>query len=420
MARAIPVVVFLAALALARAAAFEMQIPDGLVQLLDVGVLATHPVASLCYLHTQPPGLNLLLALVLCVAHVFALQPVSVAGALFVIIGLVASIVLWRLLRGLTESAVLATLGLVAALADPGYPIYEHVFFYEFLLHAGLVFVLAAAAAYLASGKPWWLSTLVALLAAITLTGSLYHPVWACAVLALVLWLRGRRADHRAQTLRQGALPMLALLALLSIWPLKNWVVFGRPFYSSTTAYNLARHVPECPQWVTSPVLLGPAESPDVAAIVARAARVCGAAGSELLTTATKSAGSPNWNHAMLLLVAPLRSRCGIAWRRQHSLDWLARAAGFYAMWTRPTFVHPYSADEIVGSPDEHYRRYARAYEQLFFHDLRPAIEHRAPGWFLHAEAMVRGQPVPYTVARFVVFPVIAAAVILLLASRRW
>jgi len=25
----------------------------------------------------------------------------------------------------------------------------------------------------------------------------------------------------------------------LSIWPLKNWVVFGRPFYRSTTAYNL-------------------------------------------------------------------------------------------------------------------------------------------------------------------------------------
>ncbi|HKA30562.1 MAG TPA: hypothetical protein VKH82_14365 [Candidatus Binatia bacterium] len=157
-----------------------------------------------------------------------------------------------------------------------------------------------------------------------------------------------------------------------------------------------------------------------MAAIVARAARVCWAAGSELLTTATKGAGSPNWNHAMLLLVAPLRSRCGIALRRQYPLDWLARAAGFYAMWTRPTFVHPYSADEIVGSPDEHYRRYARAYEQLFFHDLRPAIEQRAPGWFLHAEAMVRGQPVPYTVAGFVVFPVIAAAVILLLASRRW
>jgi len=33
---------------------------------------------------------------------------------------------------------------------------------------------------------------------------------------------------------------------------------------------------------------------------------------------------------------------------------------------------------------------------------------------------MVRGQPVPYTVAGFVVFPVTAAAVILLLASRRW
>src|SRR5262245_14005929 len=293
MERAIPVVVFLAALALARAAGFEMQIPDGLVQLLDVSVLATHPVASLCYLHTQPPGLNLLLALVLRAAHVLALQPASVAGALFVVPGLVASIVLWRLLRGLTGSAVLATLGLVAALADPGYPIYEHVFFYEFLLHAGLVFVLAAAAAYLASGKPWRLYALVALLAAIALTRSLYHPVWACAVLGLVVWLRGQREENRAQTLRQGALAMLALIALLSTRPLKTWVVSGHPSSSSTPASNLARHVPECPPLVTSPVLLDPAESPDVAAIVARAARVCGAAGSELLTAATKSDGSP-------------------------------------------------------------------------------------------------------------------------------
>jgi hypothetical protein len=420
MLRAIPVVVFLAALALARAAGFAMQIPDGLVQLLDTDALAEHPVASLCYLHTQPPGLNLLLVLVLAVARILATPPTAVAGALFVAIGLAAAIVLWRLLLGLTGSRILSTLGLIAALADPGYPIYEHIFFYEFLLHAGLVFVLAAAAGYLARGGRGRLYALVALLAAIVLTRSLYHPIWACGVLILTVWLRVRREEHPAQGLREGALAMVSLVAVLSVWPIKNWIVFGAPFYCTTTAYNVARHVPGCPSIVTSPMLFGPTESPDVAAIVSRAARICGPDGSDVLVTATKPDGSPNWNHAMLLLVAPLRVRCGIAWRRDHPLDWLARAAGFYCMWARPTFVHPYSSDEIVGSPDERYRRYARAYADVLFHDLRPAIERHTPGWFLHDQAMIRGQPVPYTVAGFVVFPSIALATVFLLASRRW
>jgi hypothetical protein len=69
MARAIPLIGYLAALALARAGGFTMQIPEGLLQLLDTHALADHPVASLCYLHTQPPGLNLACYVVTAVLH---------------------------------------------------------------------------------------------------------------------------------------------------------------------------------------------------------------------------------------------------------------------------------------------------------------------------------------------------------------
>src|SRR5262245_56373754 len=241
---AIPVVVFLTALVLARAGGFAMQISPDFVQLLDAGTLAQHPVASLCYLHTQPPGLNLLLAVVLVVARVLHATPTAVAGALFVAVGLAAAIVLWRMLLALTGSLALSTLALIAALADPGYAIYEHVFFYEFLLHAGLVFLLAATAGYLARGDLWRLYAMVALLAAIALTRSLYHPLWALTVLIVVVCLRARLDELPAQSLRRGALAATILLAVLCTWPLKNWIVFGRPFYASTTAYNLARHVP--------------------------------------------------------------------------------------------------------------------------------------------------------------------------------
>jgi hypothetical protein len=420
LARAIPVVIFLGGLGLARAGGFAMEISPGFLQLLDIGTLAQHPVSSLCYLHTQPPGLNLLLGIVLAVARLAGASPVTVAGWLFVACGLAAAVVLWRTLLALTESVVLSTLALIVALADPGYYIYEHVFFYEFLLHTGLVFLLAAIAGYLARGGRWSLCAIVALLAAITLTRTLYHPLWACTLLVIVVLLRARLDEHRSQSLRQGAWAVGLLLVLLSVWPLKNWIVFGRPFYSTTTPYNLARLVPGCLPSITSPPLLGPTASPEVAAIVARAERVCGSDGVELLTAPSKADGSANWNHAVMLVVAPERMRCGVTWRREHPLDWLARAAGLYTMWTRPTFVHPYASDQIVGPLDERYRRYATAYDRILFFDLRPALERLHPGWFLHHQAMVRGHPVPYTVAGFVVFPAIAVAVVVMLLSRRW
>jgi hypothetical protein len=418
--RAIPVAVFLTGLGLAHAVGFRMQIPWGYFQLLDAGALARHPLASLCYLHTQPPGLNLLLSGVLAVALLVDAPPAAVASLLFIVVGLVAAIVLWRTLLTLTGSAVVATLLLIFALADPGYYVFEHLFFYEFLLHAALVLLLAATAGYLARGGRWRLHAIVALLAAISLTRTLYHPLWACALLIVVVYLRARLDEHRSRSLRQGAWAVVLLLALLCAWPLKNWLVFGRPFYSSTTPYNLARDVPTCPRSVIQPPLVGPEVSPDVATIAERAQRVCGPHASEVLTSPAKLDGSPNWNHAMYLVVAAERTRCGIAWRRDHPVDWLARAAGLYAMWTRPTFVHPYSSDMIIGPLDARYRRYAGDYDRVFFFDLRPMIERPYPGWFLHVQAMVRGQRVPYTVAGFVVFPAVAAAVLAMLASRRW
>jgi hypothetical protein len=157
-----------------------------------------------------------------------------------------------------------------------------------------------------------------------------------------------------------------------------------------------------------------------VAAIVAHAEHICGPEALQVLTAAIKSDGSPNFNHTAFLALAPERTRCGIAWRRDHPVDWLARAAGFYAMWTRPTFVNPYASNEIIGPFAREYHRYALAYERVFFLDLRPFVQARRPGWFLHAQALDRKGPVPYTVAGFLIFPAIAAIVVALLATRPW
>ena len=416
---AIPVVVFLVGLGLARVNGFAMNIPAQFYQLLDMHALAGHPVAALCYLHTQPPGLNLLLEIVLAVARLVGATPAAIAGGFFVACGLVGAVLLWRTLLAVTESVLLSTLGLVASLANPGFYVFEHLFFYEFLLHTALILLLAATAGYLGHGGGRRLYTIALLLAAIALTRTLYHPLWACGTFVLVVTLRAG-LDDRLAGIRHAVGAGALLLGLLCLWPIKNWIVFGRPFYSSTTPYNLARLVPGCPPAITSPPLLGPVASPAVAAVVARAERVCGPDAAELLTSPAKGDGSPNWNHAMLLVVAPERTRCGLAWRREHPVDWLARAAGLYALWTRPTFVHPYSSDQIIGPLNDHYRRYALAYDRTLFFDFRPAFERLHPDWFLHGQAMVRGQKVPYTLLGFVVFPAVASITVVLLLTRRW
>jgi hypothetical protein len=58
----IPVGLWLVAFVVARAAGFAMTMPWIFYQVLDAPVLAEHPLASLCYLHSQPPVLNALVA----------------------------------------------------------------------------------------------------------------------------------------------------------------------------------------------------------------------------------------------------------------------------------------------------------------------------------------------------------------------
>src|SRR5262245_45752333 len=222
---AIPGAVFLTALGLARASGFTMSIPLWFFQLLDADMVGRHPIASLCYLHSQPPGLNALLGVVLATASATGLSPAAVAGILFAALGLVAAVVMWRTLLGLTGSVAVSTVALIAMVADPGYWVSAHTFFYEFLLHTALVLLLAATAGYLARDGRWQLSAIVALLTAIALTRTLYHPFWACGVLILVVALRARLDAEGGGTLRAGARALVVLLVLLGTWPLKNWRV---------------------------------------------------------------------------------------------------------------------------------------------------------------------------------------------------
>jgi hypothetical protein len=411
----IPAALFLAALAAARAVGFTMVIPWDFYQLLEGRALAAHPLGSLCYLHSQPPGLNGLLAAVLATAGALECPPHAVASVLFAGMGLLATLVLFRVIHLLTASATLATIGVLLVLADPGYALYSHLFFYEFILAGLLVFLLLAAMRYFEGREPSAPYTVVGLLCAITLTRTLFHPLWACACLLLVVALR--RWLGRGISGAQAARALLVLAVVLSLWPLKNYVVYGQFVYGTLSFYSLSRTIPGCSRVWREHARTG-ALSAGTREIVARAERQCGAPAAEVLTAATKSDGSPNWNRVRLLTIGPDLARCGLSWRLRSPGEWMRRTAGQYCMWTRPTFIQPYGGF-VIGPPDERYMRYARAYEQILFFDLRPYVEWLHPGFFLHRYAMVTGTPVPYTVFGFLLLPaVLIAALVQTLRER--
>jgi hypothetical protein len=407
---AIPVGLWLVASVVARAAGFTMTMPWIFYQLLDAPVLAEHPLASLCYLHSQPPVLNALVAIVLRTADAVGTSPERVAGAAFAAMGATAAVVLYRTVRVLTRSTALAVIALVLELADPAHHVYAGMLFYEFPLHVLLVLLFAATVRYLQSGERSWLLVVTLLLATISATRTLFHPVWAVGFWCLVVWLRVRVAPP----FRGGVLgSLILLLTLLVAWPAKNAVVYGRFFEASMSAFSLARGVPGCTRRELLKTI------PDTTPIVERATRICGADGAAALTAPLKSNRYPNFNWVLRLAEAPGQEACAVAWAEEHPGEWLRRAAGQYALWMRPGFEMANGSGDLIGPASPIYAWYANAWRRTVFADLRPFVEARHPDWFLHRYAVAPNGPVPYTLLGFVVFPVFLAILVAKAVRRR-
>jgi hypothetical protein len=74
--------------------------------------------------------------------------------------GVVTAVALYRVGRVLTGSSTLAAAGVALALADPAYHTFANLFFYEFMLYALLVLLVATAVRYPEHGETpgysWW------------------------------------------------------------------------------------------------------------------------------------------------------------------------------------------------------------------------------------------------------------------------
>ncbi len=403
---------------------WDVQILPNLYQLLDSNELKSHPFNSLLYLHSQPPGFNALFALILNLSDLTGIREEMLVKVLFLSGGFVGAVLLFNVIRQVSDSTTLAVLGLIALLSNPAYHVYGSMFFYPFILHFLFLILIWLIASYLRHGRTISLFLIVLLMALITNTRTLFHPVWAVGLYVIVVFGKmwtSRERDRKE--LQRFGVAFLLLLLLLCIWPLKNYLVFGQFTYSSWSGYSLSRGLPVKNELLDKYVY-GDAGvvSDEVKQYLEQFRPVFKGDSLNVISAPRKSDGSLNWNHIVFVMTNRDLTKRAIEWRLNHIRPYLKRIVFYYLLWTRPSYIHPYEGI-ILGPETDRYYIYSETYNQLIDPDLRPFVELLTPDLFLHRMAAYgRMVPVEYTLYGLVVLPLLlisAAAFILFNLKKR-
>jgi len=202
-------------------------------QFLDQDLLHHDLIRSVWALHSQPPLMNLL-------AGLFLKLPQTLGNhlfhALFLLGSLAMSVALLVLQVRLGISRAIRVTATLLFVLSPAVVLYENFFFYTHL--ATVMVALAALFLYRFVGQEHLVdgALFFSLMAAATLTRSLYHPI-ILLLLALALVCIG--AGFRRRVLLAAALPLL----IAGAWFLRGYVLFGVPSGSSWLGMSLAQMV---------------------------------------------------------------------------------------------------------------------------------------------------------------------------------
>jgi len=383
----------------------------GKMQLLDPVYLAARPFDSLLYLHAQPPVLNTLALIVLHGSHLTGLSETAVANGLFAALSFGCFYALLRVAQLATGSRIAAAACGALLLLNPAFAFYRHRLLYEIPALLAVLLVSWSWLAFVRHGRRVHGVALALSLGLLCLTKSLFHPLFALLVALLALAARRAVSGGGWIELFRGHAAAVALgVALVLLWPAKNWLVFDHFVSSSWLGFNLTVRTPAESY---APFREFVDEGKIDPSLQARIDAFEGVrAGDDLsVVRDLKKPTYPkiaNWNHLAVLYTSGELARRGMEWRLEHPVEWLAMTTGRYFMTMRPSFIYPYSANTVFsGGP--RYDRYAARYRDILHPDLRPWLERVAPGWFVHRYAVMRDKQIPYTPFAFA-YPVFLLA----------
>lgn len=270
-------------------------------QILDPLHLQTDLVRSLIYLHSQPPGFNLFLGLIMLVSGGCK---VWLFARVYEIIGLTSIIAIYLIGRRLDIPRLVCLLAPILFMITPPAILYENWLFYTLPVMSMLVISAVFLQLYIARRHLLHGMIFFALLAGIVCTRTLFHTAWFIIIAAAMI-IRSR--ENWKKTILCAVLPFLVIAGL----HLKNFVLFGQVNLSSWFGMNIAKMTLSIPMEKMKPltdsgkvsqiVLIEPFQSPEAYASFARFDTTTGI---PVLDQPYKSTGYVNFNHVGYLAVS--------------------------------------------------------------------------------------------------------------------
>jgi hypothetical protein len=187
------------------------------LQYVDVPLLKNHLWESLYYLHSQPPGFNLFLGVVL---QAFPESHALVFRMVFIGLGLLLTLSLFTLMVRLGVSAGISAALTILFSASPTVVLYESWLYYGYPAAALLCFAAVLLHRFAVRKELYVGLAFFSVLTLMAYIWPLFHLIWFVFFCLVILYIL--RADAKNVALA-ACLPLLAVGALCA----KNYVVFG-------------------------------------------------------------------------------------------------------------------------------------------------------------------------------------------------
>ena len=398
-----PLGAYFAAVAYFYWAGQPMVVPFHYPHLLSSEHLTERLAEALLYLHSQPPGLNLLLGLFLKLEQVTGIAPEESILAFHVLLGLLAVVGFVFLAHRFISLTWIRWFAIALFVLNPVFYMMIFLFFYTLHEMVLLLAMVMALRAWWLHGRPFAYVAVCAIAIALSNLHTLFHFVWAIAVTGAALWLKPAQANEAES--RPGRIPLgcfaLTVLLLLA-WPAKNLAIFGHFTATSWQGFNLIQGTGINVLTLPEPSRSVPERFADVG----------------VLSEFEKPGGRRNMNHySVIEEYGRLQGMAIRAIVEEPSLI-AAKIGHNYWSFTRPSARTPYSGNLNHAAPGV--RPWLRLYEWVVLQDFRGSDFLWSTDNRIHTPEVIEGYEQKLRVSGFFLwFPIILIAAGLRIIRRR-